>query len=93
MRGMGGLAQFGKLRAELIKQAREAMCRRVIGRTNLGTPAIRFHDQIDRTILQMQPLAVAKERDLRKARHERRPGVSSIGRTSALSFSEASGRT
>jgi hypothetical protein len=41
----------------------------------------------------MQPLAVCEKRDLRATVHARRPGMYGMGRSSALSLSDDSGRT
>ena len=92
--GSAALRSSAKLGAEFVEQAGEAPRRGLIGRAHIRVAALRLHDQIDRTILQMQPLAVSKQRDLREPCHARRPGIGQgIGRISALSFSDASGRT
>ncbi len=90
---IGRLAQLGQLLAEFIEQAGEAPGRGVIGRANIRLGPLRLHDQIDRAVLQMQPLAVGEKRDLREAFHARRPGICGTERSSALSLSDASGRT
>ena len=74
-RRIGGLAQFNQLLAEFIEQAGKAPRRGVIGGTHVRLAALRLDDQIDRTVLQMQPLAIGKKRDLRKPLHARRPGM------------------
>ena len=71
----GCRAKPGQLRAEFIEQAREAPGRGVIGRADIRRPALGADDQIDRTILQMQPAAIGQQRDLRWAPHARRPGI------------------
>src|SRR5262249_2254854 len=91
-RGISGLAQFRKLSAELIEQADEAPRRSLVCRAHIRIASVRLNDQVDRAVLQMQPLAVGEKRDLRTPRHGRRPGTS-IGRTSELSLSDDSGRT
>ena len=93
--GMSGLAQLSQFGAQLVEQAAQAARRRRIGGANVGLPTIRLDDQIDRAILQMQPPAVGKQRDLRQPRHARRPGFTphGIGRMSETSFSVLSGRT
>ena len=73
--GSAGLAQFRQFRAEFIEQAGEAPRRGLIGRAHLRLAALRLDDQVDRTVLQMQPLAVRKKRDLREPLHARRPGM------------------
>ncbi len=89
----GRLAQFDQFRTEFVEQAGEAPRRGIIGRANFRRSSLRAHDQVDRTVLQMQPPAIGKQRDLRSPRHARRPGSNIKGRISALSRSEASGRT
>jgi len=64
-RGVGCPAQFGKFFAEFIEQAGEAVHRRLIGRAHIRVLTLGFYDQIDRTILQMQPSAVRKKCCLR----------------------------
>ncbi|GAB6999290.1 hypothetical protein JCM18382A_40580 [Bradyrhizobium sp. 17-4] len=86
-------AQFGKFRAEFIEQTGQVLRRRLIGGSNFRIPAPGFDDEINGPILQMQPLAVRKKRDLREPRHACRPGRYGIGRMSALSRSDDSGRT
>ena len=90
---IGRRAQFAQLLAELVKQTGEAARPSLIGGTDIGCRPISLHDQIDRTVLQMQPLAVRKQRDLREPLHARRPGMYGIGRISALSRKDDSGRT
>ena len=72
---IGGRSQFDQLLAEFIEQAGEAPRRGLIGGAHVAFPALRLDDQIDRTVLQMQPLAVRKKRDLREPLHARRPGM------------------
>ena len=72
---IGGLSQFNQLLAEFIEQAGEAPRRSLVGGAHLAFAALRLDDQIDRTVLQMQPLAVRKKRDLREPLHARRPGM------------------
>jgi hypothetical protein len=74
-RRIGRLAQFGQLLAEFVEQAGETFRRGVMGGANLRPTAVRFHDQVDRTILQMQPPAVGEIGDLRQPAHARRPGA------------------
>ena len=74
-RRIGRLAQFNQLSAEFIEQAGKSTHRGLIGGTHVALPALRLDDQIDRTVLQMQPLAVRQKRDLRKPLHARRPGM------------------
>ncbi len=92
-RCIGGAAQMPQLRAELIKQAGEASRGRGIGRAHIRLASVRFHDEVNGAVLQMQPLAVGEKSCLRKPVHARRPGICGIGRSSAWSFSDASGRT
>ena len=72
---IGGLAQLNQLLAEFVEQTGEASRRGLVGRAHLDFASLRLDDQIDRTVLQMQPLAVRKKRDLRKPLHARRPGM------------------
>ena len=72
---IGCLTQFGQLFAKLVQQAGEAPRCGVIAGPHLRLVAFRLDNQIDRTILQMQPLAVRKKRHLRKPFHARRPGM------------------
>jgi hypothetical protein len=72
---IGGPSEFNQLLAEFIEQARKAPRRRLIRGAHIAIPALRPNDQIDRTVLQMQPLAVRKKRDLREPFHARRPGM------------------
>ncbi len=72
---IGSLSQFDQFPAEFIEQAGEAPRRGVVGGAHLAFTAPRLDDQIDRTVLQMQPLAVRKKRDLREPLHARRPGM------------------
>ena len=74
-RGIGRLAQRRQFLAEFIEQAGKAPRRGVIGGADLRRLPLGLDDQIDRTVLQMQPLAVGKKRDLREAFHARRPGM------------------
>ena len=73
--GIGGRSQLHQLLAEFIEQAGEALRRSLVGGAHVAFPALRLDDQIDRTVLQMQPLAVRKKRDLREPFHARRPGM------------------
>ena len=73
--GIGGLSKLGQFFAEFIEQSVEAPRRRLIGRPHLAIASACANDQIDRTILQMQPLAVRKKRDLREPLHVRWPGM------------------
>ena len=50
-----GLAQFGQFRAELIEQTGEAFRGRLIGGADISLRPLGADDQIDRSILQMQP--------------------------------------
>ena len=72
---IGGPSEFNQLLAEFIEQAGKAPRRSLVGGTHIRFAALRLDDQIDRTVLQMQPLAVRKKRDLRKPFHARRPGM------------------
>ena len=92
-RWVGWLAQCRQFRAEFIEQTGKTPRRRLIGLANIDRAAFGFHDQVDRTVLQMQSLAVGEPRDLRKPRHAGRPEMTGIWRISVLSFNEASGRT
>ena len=57
--GIGRRPQRRQFIAEFVEQAGEAADRSMVGRMQLVAVPLRFHDQIDRTILQMQPLAVS----------------------------------
>jgi len=72
---IGGFSQFHQLRAEFIEQACKPPRRSLKGGTHLRSAALCLDDQINRTVLQMHPLAIGKKRDLRKALHARRPGI------------------
>ena len=74
-RRSGRLAQFDQFLAEFVEQAGETPRRCFIGGAHIRLAAFRFDDQVDRTVLQMQPLAVGKKRDLRQPFHARRPGM------------------
>ena len=91
--GICGLAQFRQLRTEFVEQSGEAARCSVIGGAHIRLAPARLQDQINRTVLQMQPLAVSEKRDLRTTVHARCPGICGIGRTSEMSFSDDSGRT
>ena len=95
-RRIGRLPQQRQFAAEFVEQAGEASRCRVVGRAHIGLAAARLHDQVDRTVLQMKPPAVGQQPDLRKPRHDRRPGrmaAKASERVSVLSFNDASGRT
>ncbi len=92
-RRVGWLAQCRQFFAELIQQTGEAPGGGLIGGADIDLIALCFDDQVDRTVLQMQSLAVGEPRDLRKPRHAGRPEMTGIWRISVLSFSDASGRT
>jgi hypothetical protein len=79
----------------LVEQAGEAAYGGIIGCADIRLVAAGFHDQIDRTVLQMQPPAVRQHCDLWPSRHARDPGAGCcvICRISALSFNDANGRT
>jgi hypothetical protein len=68
-RRIGGRPQQRQFFAEFVKQARKTSDRGSIGRAQIFAAAARLHDQVDRTILQMQPLAVLEPSDLRLPRH------------------------
>ena len=90
---MSGAAQFGQFRAEFVEKPRETTSRRLVGSSNISFAPVSLDDQIDRTVLQMQPPAIGKERDLRLPPHARRPGIDpchGIGRISELSLSSLS---
>ena len=72
---IGSPSEFNQLLAEFIEQAGEAPRRSLVSGAHVAFPALRLDDQIDRTVLQMQPLAVRKKRDLREPFHARRPGM------------------
>ena len=72
---IGRQAQFNQFPAELIQQAGKSPRRSLIGGTHLRLDTTRLDDKIDRAVLQMQPLAVRKKRDLRQPFHARRPGM------------------
>ncbi len=78
-RWMSRLAQHLQLVAEFIKQACETPCRGVIGRAHIRLAAARLDDQVDRAVLQMQPLAVSQQLDLRGSAHVRGPGAGGCG--------------
>ncbi len=73
LRRIGGLTQQRQLVAEFVEQTGEAASRGVIGRAHARLAATRLHDQVDRTILQMQPPAVRQPSDLRQSLHARDP--------------------
>ena len=68
-------AQLLQFRAELIEQPGEAPRRGFVGRAHLSFASPRLHDQIDRTILQMQPPAIRQQCNLREPCHARGPGI------------------
>ena len=72
---ISGPSEFNQLLAEFIQQANKAQCGSFVSGTHVTLPALRLDNQIDRTVLQMQPLAIGKKRDLRKPFHARRPGM------------------
>jgi hypothetical protein len=72
---ISGRSEFNQLLAEFIEQAGEACCCGLVGGAHIPFSPLRLDDKIDRTVLQMQPLAVWKERDLREPFHARRPGI------------------
>jgi hypothetical protein len=94
--GIGSPSEFNQFLAEFIEQASKASRRGIVSSPHFAVPAIRFDDQIDRTVLQMQSPAIRQPTDLRNACHgcgspaDRNEG---IARVSVLSFSEVSGRT
>ena len=78
-RRIGRLAQHRQLVAEFIEQAGETPRRGVIGRAHIRLAAARLDDQVDRAVLQMQPLAVGQQPDLRGSAHARGPGAGGCG--------------
>src|SRR5579872_343724 len=95
--GISRRSQQRQFVAEFVEQTGEAPNRRVISRACVYLVAIGFHDQIDRAVLQMQPLVISEPGDLRLPIHGRDPGAdpeldAATWRISPA-FSEASGRT
>ena len=72
---IGSPSKFNQLLAEFIEQAGKASRRGLVSGAHVDFTSFRLDDQIDRTVLQMQPLAVRKKRDLREPFHARRPGM------------------
>ncbi len=72
---IGSLSKLDQLFAEFIEQTVKTPRRSLVGGAHLTFTPLRLDDQIDRTVLQMQPLAVRKKRDLREPLHARRPGM------------------
>ena len=72
---IGSLSKLDQFFAEFIEQTVEAPRRGLVGDAHLTFTPLRPDNQIDRTVLQMQPLAVRKKRDLREPFHARCPGM------------------
>jgi hypothetical protein len=72
---IGGCAQQRQFAAEFVEQTGKPPRRGVVGRTLVGIAPARFHDQVDRAILQVKPPAVRQKCDLRSAGHGRDPGA------------------
>ena len=68
------MAQQRQLGAKLVEQAGKAQLRGAVGAPDVRLTAACLDDQIDRTVLQMQPPLIGQKADLRGARHVRTPG-------------------
>src|ERR1700742_4557592 len=62
----GRLTQFRQLFAELVQQTCETSGRRFIRYAPIGLRSAGLHDQVDRTVLQMEPGAIGEQGYLRK---------------------------
>jgi hypothetical protein len=63
------LPQKCELATEFIKHSDEALSRRPIGRVDLSKDSKCLDDQIDGSIVQMQPTAVGQQSDLSSLSH------------------------
>jgi hypothetical protein len=78
-RRIGRTAQFRQFLAEFVEHAGETLRGGFVRRANVCFSPPRFHDQIDRTVLQVQPAAVREPSDLRNPLHARCPGAGGDG--------------
>jgi hypothetical protein len=62
-------SQKRQLAAQLIEDGRESLARRVVCRFHFGRRAKGFHDQVDRTVLQVQAVSVGEPSNLGAGAH------------------------